>query len=724
MTYSRLLLCLLCLSLSLPPAFAAPGRHAEPKTRIRPEPPQGPDAPLGTFDLRDTRIHDVMRLVAELSGVNVVATEAVGARVLSLYLRDATARGVIDTVARISGLWYRYRPESGTYLLMTAEEYQRDISVFREEETRVFRLRHHNVVSAANALVALFGSRVELAAPVEEKLGETMRTNNVRRAQGNDAASRTATAAAPGGAGAAAARIAQGGERPEQLAAATQQIAGREGQLSREEVQALKQGKEPPIHVTYNRLHNLLLLRTGDDKAMQQAARLIESIDLPSRQVLLEMRIISVQLDNEFRRAFDADLFGGNLTTGGPGAQPPNPLQPNSPVGPNATVGLGNFALDPASTGIFQLINSKIRLRLQLLEEQGKVQTLARPMVLASNNEAARLFIGEEVVLITGATSETTTTSDGPAVTRITPQTEQRDIGTTLVVHPRINDDRTVTLTIDQESSRRVRGGSSIPLAASDNRILDYPIDTVEAATIQVAALARDKLTIAVGGMIRQENSDTLQQVPGLAKVPGLGMLFSRKVVSDTRTELVLLITPHILDTVEEGAQVSAVQYSAAAAAAGQSLDPRPAVDVSKQRPLTEVPATRKDAHDPMADYVELTQLALKARDGQVVPQLVPGPLPPDAALLPLWQQPGRLLSTPVFSWKGMGKYVTHVRLTNPGDQPIIVDTKNLKGKWLAATQESAQLAPGDGMALILISDRPYAEVLQQTHQSASENKQ
>lgn len=713
MMYSRLLLCLLCLSLSLPPAHAAPRLPAAPKTAAMPAPARGPDAPLGTFDLRDTRIHDVMRLVAELSGVNVVATEAVGARVLSLYLRDASARSVIDTVARISGLWYRYRAESGTYLLMTAEEYQRDISVFREEETRVFRLRHHNVVSAANALVALFGSRVELAAPVEEKLGETMRTNNVRRAQGNEVANRSP--ALPSALGGGAARAAGGSERPEQVAASTHQLAGREGQLSREEVSALKQGKEPPIHVTYNRLHNLLLVRSGDDKALQQAARLIESIDLPARQVLLEMRIVQVQLDNEFRRAFDADLFGGGLTTGGPGAQPPNPLQPGALLGPKATVGLGNFPLDTDSTGIFQLINSKIRLRLQLLEEQGKVQTLARPMVLASNNEPARLFIGEEVVLITGATSETTTNNDGPAITRITTQTEQRDVGTILVVHPRINADRTVTLTIDQENSRRVRGGTTIPLAVGDNRILDYPIDTVDTATIQVAALARDKLTIAVGGMIRQDRSDTLQQVPGLAKVPGLGMLFSRKVESEKRSELVLLITPHILDTVEEGAQVSAAQYSPAAAAASQRLDPR--------QPA-ELPATRQDVRDPMADYVALTQLALKAQAGQPVPQLTPAPLPPDAALLPLWQQAGRLQSTPGASWQGMGKYVTQVRLANPGDQPITVDTSRLNGKWLAATVESAQLAPGAGMSLILISDLPYVQAVQQARLPANENHQ
>ena len=103
MTYSRLLLCLLCLSLSLPPAFAAPGRHAEPKTRIRPEPPQGPDAPLGTFDLRDTRIHDVMRLVAELSAREGAWDDALACIPILVREFPAVHAAVVELLRAIGG---------------------------------------------------------------------------------------------------------------------------------------------------------------------------------------------------------------------------------------------------------------------------------------------------------------------------------------------------------------------------------------------------------------------------------------------------------------------------------------------------------------------------------------------------------------------------------------------------------------------------------------------
>ncbi|MBZ8141666.1 hypothetical protein CLD22_17385, partial [Rubrivivax gelatinosus] len=88
---------------------------------------------------------------------------------------------MLDGLTRISGLWLRWRESSGAYLVMTAEEYQRELTVFHEEQTLVLPLRHHNVVAAANALKALFGSRVRLAEPREEALGERLASGDLRR---------------------------------------------------------------------------------------------------------------------------------------------------------------------------------------------------------------------------------------------------------------------------------------------------------------------------------------------------------------------------------------------------------------------------------------------------------------------------------------------------------------------------------------------------------------
>ncbi|MCK6409134.1 MAG: DUF3438 family protein [Thauera sp.] len=738
----RFLAFLLCVAMAVQPVAPAFSAVPAAKARAVGGAPKGLDAPLGNFDLRDVSVAEAIRLIAEVSGVNIVATRAVSDRQVSMYLRDATARGVIDTLARVNGLWYRYLEPSRTFILMSAEEFQRDASVFREEDTRTFRLKHHNVVAAANAVRALFGLRVRLSRPVEEQLGEQMKTSELRRADSNATAggARSGTragidgTAAQGGAGggASAGAAATQQVRPEQAVAAATRLAAEGEALSGEEMQALRQGTEPPIHVTYNRLHNLLIVRTGDESAMRQVDELVRAIDLPARQVLLEMRIVQVALDEEFRRAFDVDLFGGGTTAGSPGSQAVNPLQPNATTGQKVVAALGNFALDRESTGIFQFINSRVRARLQLLEEKGRVRTLARPMVLASNNEPARLFIGEEVVLITGATSQTTTAANSPSSTTVTAETEQRDVGTTLVVHPRINDDRSVTLTIDQEISRRVRGGTTIPLAVGNSEVLDYPIDTVETSNIQVAALAKDGLTIALGGLIRAETSTSRQQVPGFGDIPVIGNLFSRDVNTDERTEMVLLVTPHIIDTAEEGDRLSRRQMSPMVEQESARLSPRRDAEAPPQaaaqalpvpapaRPAAEVvPATGDPAVDAQARYVRLTRHALLAwRDAATAaldPAIAPREVP--RRPLPLWPD-ASVRTLPLAAWQEGELFVTLMRMQNEGDAELVLDPRRFRGQWRAATVEQPRLAArdrgADAALVVLVSERPAADILEE----------
>jgi general secretion pathway protein D len=738
----RFLAFLLCVAMAVQPVAPAFSAVPAAKARAVGGAPKGLDAPLGNFDLRDVSVAEAIRLIAEVSGVNIVATRAVSDRQVSMYLRDATARGVIDTLARVNGLWYRYLEPSRTFILMSAEEFQRDASVFREEDTRTFRLKHHNVVAAANAVRALFGLRVRLSRPVEEQLGEQMKTSELRRADSNATAggARSGTragidgTAAQGGAGggASAGAAATQQVRPEQAVAAATRLAAEGEALSGEEMQALRQGTEPPIHVTYNRLHNLLIVRTGDESAMRQVDELVRAIDLPARQVLLEMRIVQVALDEEFRRAFDVDLFGGGTTAGSPGSQAVNPLQPNATTGQKVVAALGNFALDRESTGIFQFINSRVRARLQLLEEKGRVRTLARPMVLASNNEPARLFIGEEVVLITGATSQTTTAANSPSSTTVTAETEQRDVGTTLVVHPRINDDRSVTLTIDQEISRRVRGGTTIPLAVGNSEVLDYPIDTVETSNIQVAALAKDGLTIALGGLIRAETSTSRQQVPGFGDIPVIGNLFSRDVNTDERTEMVLLVTPHIIDTAEEGDRLSRRQMSPMVEQESARLSPRRDAEAPPQaaaqalpvpapaRPAAEVvPATGDPAVDAQARYVRLTRHALLAwRDAATAaldPAIAPREVP--RRPLPLWPD-ASVRTLPLAAWQEGELFVTLMRMQNEGDAELALDPRRFRGQWRAATVEQPRLAArdrgADAALVVLVSERPAADILEE----------
>lgn len=684
-------------------------------------PPGGMDASM-SLDLRQASIGTALRLISEVSQANIVATQAASDRELSLYLNRATAAAALDAVTRAAGLWVRWRPSSQSYLVMTADEYQRDLTVFGEERSEVFALRHHNVVAAAHALRALFGHRVRLQTPQEEPLGESMKTTDLRRnaAQATPAMANTRFAASGGtGVGTGTGTDAQGVQRTQLggLRMAGAGTGGEAGQLAaagaavgaaQAQVEAAQQGQEAPIFLTYNRLHNLLVLRTGDERALAQARDLLQRLDLPARQVMLEMRIIQVRMDDEFRRSLDMDFFSNSTATGtatGATNQPVNPLTGAS-TGPRTVGSLGDTSVFDKATGLLQFISNRIRVRLQLLEENGRVQTLAKPLLLASNNEPARLFIGEEVVLTTGASAQTTTGTTGATNTVITAETEKRNIGTTLVIHPRINDDRTVTLTIDQESSERVAGGTTIPLATgtAGDGVIQYPIDTVNTATVQAVAQAKDGLTIAVGGLIKISKSKTEGNVPGFSRIPLLGELFKSDQRVDERSELMLIITPHVLDSAEEGQRLS-TQLGGHALKA-QSLGLR-----------TEIPA---QASDPRQHAQTMAELALAGLD-EAQPMWESDPavkrLPDDAleGLAPRAVGLGRARVLGAWQWGRL--HAVAVELADGQAEALAAPQSSaLPGRWLAlALEPTTRVSTGGPAAFtrraVWVTDEAWPEV-------------
>ncbi|MDD3481403.1 type II secretion system protein GspD [Azovibrio restrictus] len=587
----------------------------------------------GDIYLSQVRLDEAARLISQIGRTSIVVTAKVSEQVVSLYLRDVNVEGMVKNLCRAAGVWYRFDSQTATYLLMSAEEYQRDVAITRDDITRSYVLRHHNVVAVAHAVKALFGARVQLSNPVEEmppvSLGGTSRTSggsannrtgsggnrsngggNNQNSQGsglqglNTSISQEGSVSRNFGGSTAAQQQADprkelGNLSQDGLSAALNDDGS--GSLGAAALLSAASRTGPPIHITYNKQHNLLLLRSGDDTAVRDIEALIREMDRPPRQVLLEMKIIEVQLGNDFRSVFDIGL-GGQKTSSGPlglgfgtvsGAITDSS---GKTVYPRNAATLGNFDALDDPTMVWQYVSDNLRLRLQMLESENKVNVLASPMVVAANNQPARLFIGDEQVLVTGASADSTTGTTGATNTTITVQTEQRNVGQTLIILPRINADRSVTLTIDQDSSRVNTGATVLPLALPDGTLYQFPIDTVNTANLQVTAHARDGLTVAVGGMISQTRSDGVDKVPLLGDIPGLGVLFKKTVKENSRSQIVLLITPRVLETPEESdalarqkeAQLQQLEKEIQPAAAPQDQTTRPLAH--EPTPPTETP--------------------------------------------------------------------------------------------------------------------------------------
>ena len=315
--------------------------------------------------------------------------------------------------------------------------------------------------------------------------------------------------------------------------------------------------REQPIYVTVNRHHNLVVVRTADSRAIGSIEELVDELDRPTPQVLLEMKILELAVGNSFRAAFDFEYSDGARSQGPDSGQAANPLLPSAVNATEDVVGVGNFPLE-GSTFVYQFLNDRIRARIQLLETENELEVIATPMLLASNNSAARVFIGEERVLTTGVDTDIVTPATGATSTAVSPQTEIRDIGTSLIIFPRINSDGTVTLLISQDSSTVQPNSTTIPVASADGGVREFPIDSINTANLQGTVVAKDGFSVAVGGLIRTTVSESAQKVPLLGDIPILGRLFRRDIKDRAKTELVLIITPKILKLPgEEGDKAS-----------------------------------------------------------------------------------------------------------------------------------------------------------------------
>jgi type II secretory pathway component GspD/PulD (secretin) len=551
---------------------------------------------IGKLDFKQARISDVMRALSDVSNLNIVATEAASKKEISIFLQNISVKEALELISKTSGLWYRQDKNNASYRVMTTEEYQNDLVIYRDDITKTFNILHPNPIIVATAVRDLYPNRVILSLGVEDNTtmgnfgaagavsattrnvgGNTTGLNGAR--QNNN---RQQGVGGLGGVGAN--RDSRFVEITEKLSAekldridANMAEQGSENVVSSEALKGFKQS-EQPIYITLNREHNLMLVRTSDLIAMKDISTLVKDMDRPTPQVLLEMKILSLEIGDRYRQSFDLDYVPDSQRVFGPPTNqnkspifdvaPTNVTTTETSGGTTATttgvitsgfrnvLGLGNFALE-GGTFVYQFMNDKIRARIQLLQEDNKVNTLSSPILLATNNKPARVFVGTEQVITTGFDAVAGATNGivvgAPA---IIPVTEIRNIGNTLQLMPKINADGTVTLLIQQDSSTLLRGSSSIPVPIG-NSVVNFNVDSVQTSNIQGTVVAKDGLTIAIGGLIDHSVSDTEQKVPLLGDVPLLGELFKRKTSNKSKRELILLVTPHIVTAPSKGEDVT-----------------------------------------------------------------------------------------------------------------------------------------------------------------------
>lgn len=272
----------------------------------------------------------------------------------------------------------------------------------------------------------------------------------------------------------------------------------------------LTQGGQSVL-VSSNLSQNAVIVR-GDSRQLAEAKALLEALDQPPPQVLIEAAIVEISLDNELQYGINwkgiEKRFTGTFTDASNG---------------QVTSNFPGFALT--------YVNTDIEAALNLLSSITKVEVVSRPSVLALNNETAKLQVGDQVPIVT-QTAISVTDPDAPIVN----QTTYRDTGVILSVTPRVRAGGAVELEVEQEVSQVARTTSSG---------IDSP--TIQQRRIESKLLVPSGRSVALGGLISTSRTGGVSGIPLLMDIPLLGQLFRSDTRIVERTELVVFVTPRVL---------------------------------------------------------------------------------------------------------------------------------------------------------------------------------
>jgi len=278
---------------------------------------------------------------------------------------------------------------------------------------------------------------------------------------------------------------------------------------------------ENRIRIIANRRNNALLIyATPSEYAVIEG--MLRKIDIIPLQVLIEATIAEVTLTDQLNygtQFFLGSKLAGTLSSGSPAVGP-------SPAGAAkgaAVAFAGNFPGFVLNYGVREAINA--------LAAVTQVKVLSAPQITVMDNEPARLQVGALVPVIVQS-SQSTITTNAPIVNSV----EYRDTGVIMLVTPRVNSGGLVTLDISQEVS---------DVASTTSSKIDSP--TFNQRLIRTRVAVQDGQTVGMAGLIRDSDSQANSGIPFLKDIPLLGSLVSSQVNTRERTELLVLITPHVV---------------------------------------------------------------------------------------------------------------------------------------------------------------------------------
>ncbi|RJP26501.1 MAG: hypothetical protein C4527_15175 [Candidatus Omnitrophota bacterium] len=265
-----------------------------------------------------------------------------------------------------------------------------------------------------------------------------------------------------------------------------------------------------------------------DEETNEHIKQIVENLDRPVQQVLIKV----VFLEVTYRDDLDFGLEG-TLDVKKRGA--------------NGSIFETMFGLAAESRGgFYRLLENDVQLTLRALSEVGKLEVLSRPSILTRNNQEAVITVGQRFPFVT----DSRVTSDGQTINTVTYQ----DIGIILRVTPFITQDGLVEMILSPEISTLT--DETVPISDT----IESPVFAIRSADTVVNT--PNGQTVVIGGMMEDNSTETNRKVPILGDIPLLGLAFQRKVKNNSKTELLIFLTPYVVENPDKLVDLAAREKS------------------------------------------------------------------------------------------------------------------------------------------------------------------
>ncbi len=485
-----------------------------------------------SLELKDMDILEALKYISAKTNLNIIPTKEVTGRV-SLNVVDACLKDIFDIILRSNNL--AYEKKGNIFNVMSENEYKARYgkNFYDSRISRVFRLQYAIPDQAFNLLNTMKSeigkvlldseSGVLLVIDTPERVSSMETTLTAMDQKCVITAFNL--------------KYARAKDVEEQL----------KSQLDLKKVGSIKSDERT----------NQVIVQTLPER-MEDISRLITGLDQKTRQILIDAKIIQVKLTNELSSGVEWEgLFNIGKKNGMTylGSYPLSSVAPSASttawrsrqqvvedtgyVGSYPFTGTtSNYSGGKQSVGAKEIHlgvvgKNDFDVIIKYLQTLGQTRILSNPKLAVVNNQAAKIHVGERQAYITTTTTQTqTSTTVSEAVTYV-------DVGIQLEVTPTINEDGYVTVKIKPEISSVI----SFLATSSKNNI---PI--IDTSTAETIVMVKNGTTILIGGLSKEEKTADSSGMPFLSKIPVIGDMFSTKNTKSKRNELLILITPHIVN--------------------------------------------------------------------------------------------------------------------------------------------------------------------------------